>query len=172
VPVFLVGQIGDQSISLHGENGQLVINTPDGVTKTVDYEKFGHLKERLNGNYKEAERAQEGQHYKNTTNGDTGEGALDIGDEGATRKSASAGNVFDGILAGSENQERNFDCDRSSAGENLAVVSTGDFRDASGVTETAQAAEVGFDFGRRSENTEEEDSRIRERSNREVNGYR
>jgi transposase InsO family protein len=41
-PVFLIGQIGDQAISLHGEKGKLLLQTTDGATKRLDYEDFGH----------------------------------------------------------------------------------------------------------------------------------
>lgn len=41
-PVFLIGQIGDTPVSLHGEKGKLVLQTPDGKTQRIDYEDFGH----------------------------------------------------------------------------------------------------------------------------------
>lgn len=41
-PVFLIGQIGDQPLSLHGEKGKLVLQTPDGLQRRIDYEDFGH----------------------------------------------------------------------------------------------------------------------------------
>jgi hypothetical protein len=40
-PVFLVGQIGDQPVSLHGESGSLVIQTPNGVVQRLEYSQFG-----------------------------------------------------------------------------------------------------------------------------------
>ena len=39
-PVFLVGQIGDQPVSLHGERGKLVLHTPQGVQE-VAYDAIG-----------------------------------------------------------------------------------------------------------------------------------
>lgn len=41
-PVFLIGQIGDQPVSLHGESGSLVIQTPNGAIQHLDYSQFGH----------------------------------------------------------------------------------------------------------------------------------
>lgn len=41
-PVFLIGQIGDQPVSLHGESGSLVIQTPNGVIQHLEYSEFGH----------------------------------------------------------------------------------------------------------------------------------
>jgi hypothetical protein len=40
-PVFLVGQIGDQSVTLHGERGRLVIQTPEGVVQEESYQNPG-----------------------------------------------------------------------------------------------------------------------------------
>ena len=40
-PVFLVGQIGDQPVSLHGESGSLVIQTPNGAVQRLEYSQFG-----------------------------------------------------------------------------------------------------------------------------------
>jgi transposase InsO family protein len=45
-PVYLIGQIGDTPISLHGEKGKLVLQTPE-IKKSVDYEDFGHAKATL-----------------------------------------------------------------------------------------------------------------------------
>jgi len=39
-PVFLVGQIGDQPVSLHGERGKLVLQTPQGMQE-VSYDAIG-----------------------------------------------------------------------------------------------------------------------------------
>jgi transposase InsO family protein len=40
-PVFLFGQIGDQAVSLHGENGRLVMQTSDGMRREVGLEEIG-----------------------------------------------------------------------------------------------------------------------------------
>ena len=41
-PVFLIGQIGDQPVSLHGESGNLVVQTPGGGIQRLEYSSFGH----------------------------------------------------------------------------------------------------------------------------------
>ena len=56
-PVFLIGQIGDTPVSLHGEKGQLLLQTPDGLTKRLDYEDFGHGKEQPTAKPNEGEKA-------------------------------------------------------------------------------------------------------------------
>ncbi|OFZ29536.1 MAG: hypothetical protein A2622_07360 [Bdellovibrionales bacterium RIFCSPHIGHO2_01_FULL_40_29] len=162
VPVFLVGQIGDQSISLHGESGQLVINTSDGVTKTIDYEKFGHGKEQISGARKKAEGPQKRESNEGAADGDSSEGALDGSNEGTAGQSSVNGDVFDGILAGPKNKETNFSGTGASTSENLAVVTAGDIGDVSGVIEATETERSGFDIRRESENTIEEDCRTGE----------
>jgi hypothetical protein len=49
-PVFIIGQIGDQPLSLHGESGKLVLQTPNGIDE-ISYENFGHKKTILGDNY-------------------------------------------------------------------------------------------------------------------------
>ena len=41
-PVFLIGQIGDEPISLHGESGSLVVQTSQGPLQRLEYSSFGH----------------------------------------------------------------------------------------------------------------------------------
>lgn len=40
-PLFLVGQIGDRMVSLHGEKGKVVVQTEDGVRREMASEEFG-----------------------------------------------------------------------------------------------------------------------------------
>jgi transposase InsO family protein len=40
-PVFLVGQVGDQQVSLHGEKGRLIFQTQDGNRQEMDLEGLG-----------------------------------------------------------------------------------------------------------------------------------
>lgn len=42
-PVFLVGQIGERQLSLHGEQGRLVVQTDDGQREELRYEELGAL---------------------------------------------------------------------------------------------------------------------------------
>ena len=44
-PLFLVGQIGDQPIALHGEKGRVVIEMPDGTRREMALEDLGVAKE-------------------------------------------------------------------------------------------------------------------------------
>jgi hypothetical protein len=40
-PLFLVGQIDGQAVSLHGESGRIVVQTPDGVVKEISSKDLG-----------------------------------------------------------------------------------------------------------------------------------
>ena len=40
-PVFLLGQIGDQKVSLVGEKGSLVVQSPDGSSQHLNYDQLG-----------------------------------------------------------------------------------------------------------------------------------
>ena len=44
-PLYLVGRIGERSVSMHGERGKLVINGPDGEVQALDPEHLGMPKE-------------------------------------------------------------------------------------------------------------------------------
>ena len=44
-PVFLIGQIGDEPISLHGESGSLIVQTAQGARQLLEYSSFGHAVE-------------------------------------------------------------------------------------------------------------------------------
>lgn len=43
-PVFLVGNIGGKSVSLHGEGGHLIFQSPDGVISKIKTNEFGFTK--------------------------------------------------------------------------------------------------------------------------------
>jgi len=166
VPVFLVGQIGNQSISLHGENGQLVINTPDGKTQSIEYEKFGHtMKENADGTgaIKKAW-AQTREFFKNTTGGNTSEGSVATSDGGGKKSSTANRDTSDGVLDGANKQDGFITSDQCSTDQNLAVVTAGDLGNASWGIEAAKNDAEGsnFDGRRESEETKEEDRRARE----------
>lgn len=168
VPVFLVGQIGNQSISLHGENGQLVFNTPEGERRAFDYEKFGHLgKEKDHGTRTssvEAEGSQKGSSFESPGSSNTSAGSLGVRNAGREAKGTDDGGSPDGVLDGSDQQEGISSGNQDAASKNLAVVTAGDIGNASGVIEAAKEAAKGSDFDRRGKSGEakEEDIGIRE----------
>lgn len=166
-PVFLVGQIGDQAISLHGENGQLVINTPNGETKSLDYEKFGHLRKEVNlgTSRKQQENETNPQRDVYETTGkdaDTGEEFMDTGKSGGETARFTDRNTSDGILGGKDNETRVSNCNQRASDTNMAVVPASDIGNAGGVAEAAEGERQRRDDERRkSESFKEENSRIR-----------
>ena len=165
VPVFLIGQIGDQSISLHGEEGQLVLNTPNGQTHTVDYKNFGHLsQENKNGNENgrdrsEASRTQKRKPESATDTGYSSERPLGGSDGRGETEGSSARDPFVGILGRQDHQTGIGRGDQPASGENLAVVTTSDIGNAGGTSETTQESTEGSNFDRRRkpEDIKEED---------------
>lgn len=161
-PVFLVGQIGDQPISLHGEGGKLVLRTAEGLTKELSYGEFGHLREGVdNGrtNDEEAQRAPE----RNCDTGedtDTSERALAVSEFGGETKSTQDSESDSAILDGISDEER--DCRRveDTTTEDLAIVGTSSGGNGGGAIEAAEDEERSIDSeqGRRSEVSEAQDS--------------
>jgi transposase InsO family protein/transposase-like protein len=77
--VYVFGQIGEQQLSLHGERGKLVIQTPDGVRQEMAFEELG------------VERAKEKDHGKcDGTGGGVGDEAGAAGQEEARVPAAGA----------------------------------------------------------------------------------
>jgi len=96
--VFLFGQIGDEQVSLHGERGRLVVQTPAG-SKEVDFEDLGTAKEADD----DARDAGNGGH--DDEHGDDGSGrAADAAGPGPTpgRPLGAAGVSDAGVLRGGE----------------------------------------------------------------------
>src|SRR5262249_40423410 len=105
-PVYLTGRIGDQSVSLHGERGRLVIRTPDGETHEMEMENAGMPRERSeNDDAGRIERdggagagegapraaAQEDDGECAEKGADGGEGAVGVGDGGGPGAGAEVG---------------------------------------------------------------------------------
>lgn len=166
-PVFLIGQIGDKSISLHGENGQLVINTPDGETKSLDYEKFGHFRKEVNFGTSRKQQEDEAKSQRDVY-GVTGEDAntceelMDAGQSRGEAESFTDRNTFDGILGRKDNAAGISGGNQCAADTNMAVISASDIGNASGSTEAAEVERQRRDDEcGESESIEEEDSGIR-----------
>jgi len=163
-PVFFVGQIGDQSISLHGEGGKLVLRTEDGDTKELSYGKFGHFnKGKDNGKsndetYKDETWSQE-RNSDATEDSDSSERDMEFsyfrGEADRTQDSCDVTSVLDGP----------FDEETGGGGivhtpaPHLATVGTSDCGNDSGIIETTsneERCEGNYEQRRRSEIFEEE----------------
>lgn len=147
-PVFLIGQIGNQPLSLHGEGGKLVFQTPDGQTKTILSEAFGHVShagkkdgEQTDEREKPDDRrsATEAKHFTEQvaeTSIETGvvsQESLDASHPEAEGQSARNGDTTDTILVKPNEQGRGSENSQSSTDTSLAVVTTGGIGNGGGV---------------------------------------
>ena len=102
-PVFLVGQIGDQQVSLHGEKGKLIVQTQDGIVQELGMEGLGAPKEGFNGR-SEGEEAKKGQAQEEIQvsgdGGHPGEGGVGGGERGGEGKGAPDRGRDLGVLDG------------------------------------------------------------------------
>lgn len=160
-PVFLIGQIGNQPLSLHGEGGKLILQTLEGL-KTFESETFGHEVDQGKENCDRNERG--------SSNGDSGQGALpsthptvidevSLGgcEETAPGQSAPQSDTLDRILVGKTISGASGESSANPSDTGVAVITTSGIWDGSGVITTAQdesekAAEI----------TEEKDRGVRE----------
>ena len=178
-PLFLFGQIGSRQVSLHGERGRLVIQTPEGGRQEMAMEDLGvpvvsesqveeqsHANDAGCGERGDAEsqaqaawtKARKLSRAENDAN--LGEGALGAGNGG--RAETCAPNVRDDsrVLAGSCEQSRGDEETGASRTQSLAALPAGSLGYAGGALETAtHAGREGHveGLGGRSEGLEEED---------------
>lgn len=164
-PVFLVGQIGDQPISLHGEGGKLVLRTPDGETKELSYGEFGHLKKGVdNGRdqYSETDAEEtwtKERNYFSAESTGAGEEFVGISESGRETESSQNSDDIASVLDGTQDEERSGGRIEDSAIENMATLGTSSCGNGSGsieATENEERDRTDHEQRRRSEISEEE----------------
>ncbi len=172
-PVFLVGQIGDQSVTLHGERGKLILQTPEGIMQEVAYQDLGmasthshteeasHDGEASKPGKPEPQQPQpggfgaEGDAPEAPGQGQAQEeffdehaalaGAVPVGDSqrGGEAEGAPAGGLAAGVVAGEDLPEGVGGEDRGAAPEGMAALPAGPGGDGGGPVEAAQEAAQG-----------------------------
>ncbi len=166
-PVFLVGQIGDQSVTLHGERGRLIMQTPEGVVQEVSYQNLGsasvaplateveHGKIDDSGEQpsptgpgnpygiEETQGVQAPQGVQDQHPALPGEGPLGDGQRGGEEEGPRVGSVVVGALARPDVEEGTGGEDQPAAFEGVAVVPAGPGGPSSGAAETTQEATQG-----------------------------
>jgi len=159
-PMYLVGQIGDQQLSIHGEKGRVVIQTPDGRIRDMGLDELGagfreggHGRGREAGAEEVGQRAGEAevQDAEQTRRG--GEGAVGIGESGGPREGAPDRGCDVGVLDGPGAQGGGGAEAGDSPAPGMAVVPAGPVGDGGGAGETAQIGqeEIAGDVGSRGE---------------------
>jgi transposase InsO family protein len=145
-PVFLVGQIGGQAISMHGESGNLRVQLSDGSERNINYEEFGHGKDnqgRIEGKSgRPQDQAQEGTGPADQASG-SGEGPVGSGQCRGEAEGAGSGHGAVGVLDGTSEQGRDGHEAGGAALEGMADVPAGDLGNAGGSVGAAEEVEKG-----------------------------
>lgn len=170
-PVFLVGNIGGKSVSLHGEGGHLIFQSPDGVISKIKTNEFGFTniegdKNGINSNRKESS------NKENTETSATNDGEASITDkntlESSERRSEEVGpqhgNDYVRILDGKTIEDGSSEGLEHSTVEAVAAITTSIEWNAGGSSEATSAEEQRYEEESRNrhQTTTEENSRIGE----------
>jgi len=107
--VYLVGQVGDQPISLHGEKGRLVIQTPDGKRQEISMDRLGietaekpERRESDDGSDEDAAKDAQADALQDAGPGDPGARAVAARDTGGEGEGAPDGDGDLGAVAGED----------------------------------------------------------------------
>ncbi len=163
-PVYLVGQIGEERIALHGERGRLVIDTPDGGRRELGLDEMGFGRDtttkdgddddgrdprepselgphsRNHAATPEASRAQEDGLQEPAEGGLAGARSVGSGARGGEAAGARDLHGDPGVLAGQEDQERGGRGPGRLAAADLAAQPAGALGDAGGSAHPAPSA--------------------------------
>lgn len=163
-PTFLVGQIGGKAISMHGENGKLVLQLPGQERSEINYDVIEHEEVKDEGsNGEERPNEKEAGDEGAAEICFAGEDAMGPSEPGAEAEGAELRDGDPGILDGLHHEAGSIEEAGSAAGKDLAAVTAGDIGYAGGVASTAQDEGQGStdESERRSEGAVEEDKRAR-----------
>jgi transposase InsO family protein len=146
--VYLVGQIGDQQVSMHGEKGRMVIQTPDGRVQEMGMEGLG-MSPREAGNGRGKQELEEAgipgagetEIQNSHESGSADEGPVGIGNTGGEGKGAPDGGTDVGILDGPVEERGSGGKTGGTTAEGMADVPTGVIGDGGGVGETAEGGQ-------------------------------
>lgn len=165
-PVYLVGQIDGQQVSMHGEKGKLIFNTPDGIIQELSYDNFGNGNtggDELEGDIQEDRstsqtRAQE-KEVQSSEDANTRASFMGNSESRGTTNSAFASDSDNGILDGSFIKDGGGQEAGSSTAEDLADGTDGVSGNVCRTFETTEKQEYRNDRqGQRPSGTKEEDS--------------
>jgi transposase InsO family protein len=137
-PVYLIGQIGDQAVSLHGEKGELVMQTPEGHLRKIGYDPMGGSDGRDG-----PEGAKEKADRDAQADAGAGEGAVGGGKPGGEGACAQDGDGGAADVAGEGDEGGGGDEPGGGAGAGVAVEPAGGGGDGGGALEAAEGEEGG-----------------------------
>jgi len=163
-PLYFVGQIGEQKLTMHGERGEIVINTPDGETKRMDYDEFGRSTTEDTSAGEDGWEAQERstqRKFFDSEDASAGESIMGERNDRREAESALASDHDYGILDGDNNEDRGIKETWSDDTSSMADGSDGPRWNVRGSSQTTK--EDGDDRQReRSERAQEENQGTRE----------
>lgn len=166
-PVFIVGQIGEQKISMHGEEGKLVVNSPCGLKQMLNYDELGHktVGEKDGEQYNIAKHKEE---KRSPTLNEllqartAGESIVGDGERRGEVESERAGASSRTVLDGIDDKERSLRETRSESFEDVADRSASSVGNVCSSFEATEKKEDLYESRRRSEISQEEDKRVGE----------
>lgn len=130
--VYLVGQVGDRPISLHGEQGRLVIQTPEGETQEIAMERLGvarpeeEIDEKCGiGAGDAGAAAAQADALQDAGAGGAGAGPVASGDGGGAGEGARDGDGAAGSVAGEGDEAGAGDALASASAAGVAAVADG-----------------------------------------------
>jgi transposase InsO family protein len=168
-PVFLVGQIGERQVSLHGEQGRLVVQTSDGRREDLSYEELGAPVASPKQQEIADERDDDHEQGSGERDGDsgggeaspplgeeaslpplahgagTGAGAVGIGERGGEEEGARGVRGDSRVVAGPDEPPGGGRPAGGGADPGLAALAAGAGGDGGGTAASAQSAEVDRD---------------------------
>jgi len=158
-PLFLFGQIGSSQVSLHGERGRLVVQTPEGGRQEMAMDDLGmpdvsegvseeqcHANDdecgegRNGASEEEAPRTQARKVSRTAEDADCGESPLATGDRGGEEDCTQDVRDDSRVLAGSREQVRGDGATESASTTSLAALPAGAVGYAGGALEAATYA--------------------------------
>jgi len=150
-PVFLVGNIGGKSVSLHGEGGHLIFQSPDGVISKIKTNEFGFTQ--INGEENGRTKSEENSNQKNAKETITNDGETSIADQNTLASSErrpeenrpSDGNDHVRILDGKTIKDGSSECVERTGVEAVADVTASLDRNAGGSSQATNDEEERYE---------------------------
>jgi transposase InsO family protein len=172
-PVFFFGQIGDRQVSLHGERGKLVIQTPEGLREELSLEsdpRSGADHDRADDPIHTGEETptslSQADLQAPAAAGDRGATAVGAGERGGEEASASAVHDDSRAMARQDHEGAGDGRARAASSASVAIEPASSVRDdcwpLEATTDAAERSADGTGSGERSEGVEEEDRAARE----------
>jgi transposase InsO family protein len=147
-PIYLVGQVGDQQVSMHGEKGKVIIQTPDGRVQELNLQSLGVKPQEVldgRGGKGRKETGFEGSGEEEVQvpakGGVAGEGLVGDSEPGGKGEGAPDGGSAVGVLDGPYSEGRGGPKAGDPAASGLAVVADGVVGPGGGAGETAEGGE-------------------------------